>query len=159
MGVEPRRGKLWIDLVNALPWLESRPYLVGTPQLQELLQALERLGFRMVNAELPPGAGDVEKALLVELSQRLKFPESGAGGWASYSDRLWDLKTEKGGAPLAIIIAGLDRLLPSQLHSFLRCVHNLLSMTEAVGLSDDRADLQIEYFFIGVWDVNAGQAT
>jgi len=94
---------------------------------------------------------DVEAALLVELTSKLEFSALGAGSWAAYRDRLWDLQMSENEPPVAVAIVGLDNLVPTRLHDFVRAVHNLLSMTEAVGLSDDRADLQIEYFFIGDW--------
>jgi hypothetical protein len=138
---------------SSLPWLKSKPYLVAPTKVDELTQSLEGLGFRLISAKLPSGVSDVEETLLVELTRELKFAASGAGSWAAYNDRLWDLQVGEDDTPVAILISGLDRLIFSDLHSLLRCIHNLLSMTEAVGLSDGRADLQIEYFFVGSWDV------
>ena len=41
-----------------------------------------------------------------------------------------------------MVIDGFDLLKQESRHTFVRCIHNLLSMTEAVGLADDRADLR-----------------
>ncbi|MFC0437069.1 hypothetical protein [Kutzneria buriramensis] len=106
-------------------------------------------GFRVVEAEVSPNPEDVESALLVELTRKLGFSELGVGGWAAFGDRLWDLLTAKAEPPVAIVVAGLT---PGRLHAFVRRVHNVLSLTEAVGLSDDRADRQVEYFFLADWE-------
>ena len=79
------------------------------------------------------------------------FSDVGAGSWAAFNDRLWDLLTADDELPVALFIGGLDQLLPHELHSLVRCIHNLLSMTEGVGLTDVSADLQVEYFFVGTW--------
>jgi hypothetical protein len=142
-----------------MPWLESKPFLVDISRTEVLVETLSGLGFRVVRASLPAASQDVEEELLIELSRKLDFSELGAGSWAAYSDRLWDLQMLEDVAPVAVVIEGLDVLLRSNLHSLLRCVHNLLSMTEAVGLSDDRADLQMEYFFTGVWQFNVESAS
>jgi hypothetical protein len=147
----PRAPRLWADLVANLPWLKSKPFLVEGGDEKLLVETVVGLGFRMVSVDLPGDARNPEEELLVRLTESLDFSELGAGSWAAYSDRLWDLQMSDGEPPVAIIIRGLDHLLRSDVHSFVRCVHNLLSMTEAVGLSDARADLQIEYFFVGVW--------
>jgi hypothetical protein len=152
----PKAPKLWIDLATNLPWLRSRPFLVDSPNAELLVEAVSRLGFRVVQMKFPKDTENPEEALLVELSRKLEFSESGAGSWASYSDRLWDLQMSDDEPPLAVVIGGLDELLRLDVHGFVRCVHNLLSMTEAVGLSDARADLQIEYFFTGAWTVSSG---
>jgi hypothetical protein len=151
-------SKLWIDLVARMPWLESKPYLVDIRRTEVLVEILSELGFRVVRASLPAATQDVEEELLIELSRKLDFSELGAGSWAAYSDRLWDLQMLEDVAPVAVVVEGLDVLLRSDVHSLLRCAHNLLSMTEAVGLSDDSADLQIEYFFTGVWQFNVESA-
>lgn len=147
----PKRPKLWIDLVANMPWLLSRPFLVDSSRVESLARLLPAMGFRVVHATFPQDATSSEEALLVELSRKLGFSSLGAGSWAAYSDRLWDLQISDDEIPVAVVIDGLDVLLRSDVHAFLRCVHNLLSMTEAVGLSDERADLQIEYFFAGSW--------
>ncbi|WP_377273442.1 hypothetical protein [Peterkaempfera sp. SMS 1(5)a] len=143
--------RLWIDLASELPWLWPRPYLVESPLENSLVDRVAVMGFRVVQVKFPQNVSNSEEALLIELSNRLDFSEIGAGSWAAYSDRLWDLQMSEDEPPLAVIIGGLDELLRSDVHSFVRCVHNLLSMTEAVGLADERADLQIEYFFVGSW--------
>ncbi len=148
---KPRTPKPWIDVTAHLPQLESKPFLVAAARAEELAEVLPGLGFRLVRVELPHGVADPEETLLVELTRALEFSPLGAGSWAAYSDRLWDLQTEAEEMPVAILISGLDRLVRSNIHGLLRCVHNLLSMTEAVGLSDPGADLQVEYFFIGAW--------
>ncbi|WP_131803563.1 MULTISPECIES: hypothetical protein [Pseudofrankia] len=147
----PKAPKLWVDMVANLPWLRSKPFFVDGHDEKILVETVVRLGFRLVYVDLPRDAGNPEEELLKELTKRLHFSELGAGSWAAYSDRIWDLQMSGDEAPVAIVIRGLDHLLRSDVHSFVRCVHNLLSMTEAVGLSDSRADLQIEYFFVGSW--------
>lgn len=147
----PKSPKLWVDLVANLPWLKSKPFLVDDSDEKTLVETIVGLGFRAVFVDLPRDVGNPEEKLLEELTRVLDFSDLGAGSWAAYSDRLWDLQMSDDEAPLAIVIRGLGHLLRSDVHSFVRCVHNLLSMTEAVGLSDSRADLQIEYFFVGAW--------
>ncbi|MFE2865811.1 hypothetical protein [Embleya sp. NPDC059259] len=147
----PKRPKLWIDIVTGLPWLKSKPFLVENSREQELIEFLARKEFRLARVALPPGSDNPEECLLVGLTRELDFSELGAGSWAAYSDRLWDLQMSDEAAPVAVVVDGLDSLLRSDVHALVRCIHNLLSMTETVGLSDSRADLQIEYFFTGAW--------
>ncbi|MGC5012809.1 hypothetical protein ACLQ2R_18755 [Streptosporangium sp. DT93] len=153
----PKASKLWVDVVGRISWLRSRPFLVDVSKVGALVGDLSESGFRVVRVDFPRGAADSEEALLIELSGRLGFSESGAGNWAAYKDRLRDLKTAESEPPLAVLIEGLDALLQSDVQRFVRCVHNLLSMTEAVGLSDTKANLQIEYFFTGSWAMNSAR--
>ena len=144
------RSGLWIDLERKMSWLSTKPYLIDPQDSDATSRTLEENGFRVVSAQAPD-SGVLEEARLVELTEKLGFVEDGAGSWAAFNDRLWDLLTSQDEMPVAIVIEDADRLLRAELHSFVRCVHKLLSMTEAVGLSDDRANLQVEYFFVGDW--------
>jgi hypothetical protein len=144
-------SRVWVDPAEGLSWLGSRPYFVSRENVAELSESVVARGFRVVEVDVSPDVDDVESALLVELSAKLGFVAAGAGSWAAYSDRLWDLQMSQDELPVAVLLGGLGELVPGRLHAFARCVHNLLSLTEAVGLADDRADLQIEYFFIGDW--------
>jgi hypothetical protein len=135
-------------------WLTTAPYLLETGDLDATLRGLGELGFWVVRAEAPE-RGNLEEGLLVELSARLGFSPLGAGSWAAFNDRLWDLLTARGEPPVAVVIEGADRLLRRSLHTFVRCVHNLLSLTEGVGLSDKHAQRQVEYFFVGEWGGDA----
>ncbi|GAA0256447.1 hypothetical protein GCM10010492_66720 [Saccharothrix mutabilis subsp. mutabilis] len=149
---EPHSPRSWVDLVVEFPQLKSRPYLVERQNLDSLTEVLKRHKFRLVIANPSlAGADNKEESLLKELTLKLGFSEPGAGSWAAFSDRLWDLQNDRSASPVAVIVENLDQLLHSDLHSFLRCVHNLLSMTEGVGLADPRNDLQVEYFFVGSW--------
>lgn len=114
---------------------------------ESIARAVAELGFRVVRVALPTDMANAEEGVLVRLTAALAFPDQGAGSWAAFNDRLWDLLTAEDEPPVAIFLAGLDRLLPGDLHGFVRIVHNLLSMTEGVGLADSAADLQVEYFF------------
>ncbi|MGC5012808.1 hypothetical protein ACLQ2R_18750 [Streptosporangium sp. DT93] len=147
----PKASKLWVDVVGRISWLRSRPFLVDVSKVGALVGDLSESGFRVVRVDFPRGAADSEEALLIELSGRLGFSESGAGSWAAYNDRLWDLQTAESEPPLAVLIEGLDALLQSDVQRFVRCVHNLLSMTEAADPADAETGLQIEYFFTGRW--------
>jgi hypothetical protein len=140
----------WIDVEENLPWLTTEPYLLHSKDLDASLAILSDLGFRVVSAQAP-GDGDLERSLLIELSACLDFTSLGAGSWAAFADRLWDLLTEAWSPPVAVVIKGTDRMLSMDLHAFVRCVHNLVSLTERVGLSDDRAQRQVVYFFVGDW--------
>lgn len=141
---------LWIDVEKHLPWIPTEPYLLDVDNLPATLRALTELGFRVVRANTPDHR-DLEDALLVELTSQLGFNALGADSWAAFNDRLWDLQHEPGEPPVAIVIEGFDRVLHRSLHTFTRCIHNLVSMTESVGLADPRNDRQIEYFFAGTW--------
>jgi hypothetical protein len=133
-----------------MPWLPKPPYLIESSDLAATEVRLAALGFRTIATDAPVD-GDAADQLLIDLTARLGFNPAGAGNWAAFNDRLWDLLHAEGEPPVAIVIRGSDRLKDHDLHTFVRCVHNLLSMTEAVGLSDDRADLQVVYFFVGAW--------
>ncbi|MEI8413109.1 MULTISPECIES: hypothetical protein [unclassified Kribbella] len=141
---------MWIDLEANLPWLTAEPYLLERDDLEKTLDGLAGLGFRVVRVRAPE-RGDLEEGLLIELSGRLGFSGVGAGSWAAFSDRLWDLLTAPEEPPVAVVIELFDRILQQSLHTFVRCIHNLVSMTEGVGLSDEGADLQVAYFFVGDW--------
>ncbi|WP_327637819.1 hypothetical protein OHB24_05290 [Kribbella sp. NBC_00482] len=140
----------WVDVEARLPWLTTEPYLLETDDLGRTLTSLEELGFRVVRVQAPQ-EGDLESGLLVELSEGLGFTGLGAGSWAAFADRLWDLLTDGWHPPVAVIVEDADRLLAKDLHTFVRCVHKLVSLTEGVGFSDDRAQRQVVYFFIGHW--------
>lgn len=145
-----RESAVWIDLEANLPWLTTEPYLLEREDLEATLGGLGELGFRVVRAQAPE-QGDLEEGLLIELSGRLAFSGVGAGSWAAFSDRLWDLLTAPEEPPVAVVIERFDRILQQSLHTFVRCIHNLVFITEGVGLSDERADLQVAYFFVGDW--------
>lgn len=145
----PRRP--WIDAQAVLPWLRQRPYLVGGNRAGELRKGLQSADFAVVEASLQDGEKDPERAFLQELTYRLGFDELGAGSWGAFNDRLWDFLTSDESTPFAVMIVGMDALAKSDIYHFLRCVHNLLSLTEGAGLSNSAANRQIEYFFIGEW--------
>jgi hypothetical protein len=125
--------------------------LVNPNNAHELCERLSRAGFMVVAASLPSRTEDPERAFLLELTQRLEFDELGAGNWDAFNDRLWDFLTGSESRPYAVVIEGLDVLSRFSTYHFLRCVHNLLSLTEGAGLSDSVANRQIEYFFVGEW--------
>ncbi|MGW7680172.1 hypothetical protein ACWGID_05495 [Kribbella sp. NPDC054772] len=147
---KPREWADWVGVEEKLPWLKPEPYLLETADLEASLTVLGDLGFRIVSAQAPE-KGDLERKLLIELSKCLGFTSLGAGSWAAFADRMWDLLTEAWSPPLAVVIQGFDRVLSTDLRAFVRCVHNLVSLTERVGLSDDRAQRQVVYFFVGNW--------
>ncbi|MEU4293980.1 hypothetical protein AB0E63_37665 [Kribbella sp. NPDC026596] len=146
-----REPRVWADLEARMGWLPKEPYLLESGDLKATLRELDALGFRVVRTRAPE-EGNLEEALLIELTERLGFAAGGAGSWAAFEDRLWDLQHAPGEPPIAVVIDGFDRFMRRSVHTFVRCIHNLVSMTEAVGLSDERADLQIEYFFVGDWN-------
>ena len=150
----------WLDVVSELTILRSRPYLIEVDESGLVVETLRSMGFRVVEVHWPPSALDAEQSLLIELTRRLGFSELGAGSWAAFNDRLWDLQMyDKGEPPIALMIHGLDRLLMRDVQSFVGSIHRLLSMTESVELDDQRNDLQIEYFFVGGWrEVAEGRA-
>lgn len=150
--VDPRKpDRPWLDVGVAVPWLRQRPYLVSPRSVVELRAHLSRAGFTVVEASAPDSTEDPERAFLTELTQRLGFDELGAGNWAAFNDRLWDFLTGAESTPYAVVIEGLDVLARFSTYHFLRCVHNLLSLTEGAGLADPVANRQIEYFFVGEW--------
>lgn len=110
---------------------------------------LQAIGFLVVDAALPVGAENVEQTFLAELARQLEFDELAGTNWAAFNDRLWDFVAEDSTA-VGVMITGLDSLR-SDTYTLLRCVHNLLSLTEGPGLTDGVADRQIEYFFVGRW--------
>lgn len=150
--VDPRTPERpWLDVGAAVPWLPQKPYLVSPSSASELRERLFRAGFVVVDASLPESAEDPERAFLKALTQGLGFDELGAGNWAAFNDRLWDFLTGEESTPHAVVIGGLDALARFSTYHFLRCVHNLLSLTEGAALADITANRQIEYFFVGKW--------
>jgi hypothetical protein len=124
---------------------------VGLGGASKLRERLSQAGFVVVHATFSGGVDDPERAFLRELTKRLGFDELGAGHWGAFNDRLWDFLTGLESSPYAVVIEGLDALSQVSTYHFLRCVHNLLSLTEGAGLSDSVANRQIEYFFVGEW--------
>jgi hypothetical protein len=149
----PGQPRLWIDVESSMDWLPPEPYLIETAHLSPTIEKLEASGFRVVRIGLGEVGQDIEEKMLIDLSRKLGFSLLGAGSWAAFNDRLWDLLTAEDEPPVAIVIEGFSRLLEANVHAFVRCVHNLLSMTEGVGLADVRAGLQVEYFFVGEWKI------
>lgn len=142
----------WLDVVSELTMLRSRPYMIEVDESALVVEALQSMGFRVVEVHWSPSVLDAEQSLLIELTRRLGFSELGAGNWAAFNDRLWDLqKYGKDEPPVALMIYGLDRLLACDIQSFVGSIYRLLSLTESVELDDQRNDLQIEYFFVGGW--------
>lgn len=143
--------KLWIDVTGGLPWLMLRPYLVEYNQVAEVRTALSAMGFDVVEATIAAGADDPERALLVQLTRKLRLNELGVGTWAAFGDRLWDFLKSENATAVAVVIIGLDDLVRSNIYNFIRCIHNLLSITQGLGISDSAASRQLEYFFVGHW--------
>lgn len=140
----------WVDVEEQLPWLTTEPYLLQVDDLNRTVASLDACGFQLVSVQMPED-GDLETKLLIELSKQLGFALVGSGSWAEFSDRLWDLLSASWNPPIAVMLHGSDQLLANNLHVFLRCLHNLLSLTEAVGLSHSEAQRQVVYFFVGSW--------
>lgn len=144
--------RAWIDVMGGLPWLKPRPYLIAEERLAELRAKLPEMGFSVVEISCENSPDNPERTFLTELTRGLRLSDIGAGNWDTFNDRLWDFLRIQGGEPVALVILDLDSLLRSDVHSFVRCVHNLLSLTEGAGLADSAADRQIEYFFVGRWE-------
>ncbi|GGS18507.1 hypothetical protein GCM10010171_08800 [Actinokineospora fastidiosa] len=142
---------MWLDVGLELPWLRPRPYFVDRRREAELTATVARMGFKVIEADVRADPETVEEDLLVELTRLLEFNELGAGSWAAFEDRLWDLLCEHDKPGVAVIIRGLDGLVGVDLYRLVRCVHKLVSMTEGVGLADAAASRQVEYFFVGEW--------
>ncbi|MEV6269583.1 hypothetical protein AB0L64_20610 [Kribbella sp. NPDC051936] len=141
----------WLDVEAAVPWLRQEPYLVNPSSASELRERLFRAGFVVVDVSLAESPEDPEGAFLEALTRGLGFDELGAGSWAAFNDRLWDFLTGEESTPHAVVIEGLDALARFSTYHFLRCVHNLLSLTEGAALADVTANRQIECFFVGEW--------
>jgi hypothetical protein len=109
------------------------------------------MGFAVVEVSFTEGAKAPERSFLVELTRQLGLDGIDTGSWAAFNDRLWDFLRSEESTPVAVVITGLDGLAGSDIYSFIRCVHNLLSLTEGAGLSGGAAGRQVEYFFIGRW--------
>jgi hypothetical protein len=91
----------------------------------------------------------LEAGLLVELSRNLGITAHGAGSLAAFSVRLWDLLTEEWYPSVSVVVERAARLLANDLQAFVRCVLNLVSLSELVGLADRRAQRQVVFFFVG----------
>jgi hypothetical protein len=148
---QPDLSRPWLDVSAALPKLARRPYLVATSRTDELIAALAGIGFRVVSVSGEVESSDFADDLLTKLTRILGFSEAGAGSWAAFNDRFWDLLTSPDPQPVALVVHGLDSLVHRDVHALLLCVHNLLSMTEGVGLEDASASRQVEHFFVGDW--------
>lgn len=148
---KPDLSRPWIDVSAALPGLARRPYLITAGRTEELIASLTGTGFRVVSVSGDVESSDFADDLLTKLTRVLGFSEVGAGSWAAFNDRLWDLLTAPDPQPVAVVIHGLDPLVHRDVHTLLLCVHNLLSMTEGAGLEDASASRQVEYFFVGDW--------
>lgn len=141
----------WVDVELLIDGLPKEPYLVAQSEFESISSKLKGAGFQVFGVDIQDVGPAIEEDLLVDLSAELGFSMLGAGSWAAFNDRLWDLLTAEEKTPVAIFIRNSDKIRDANLHTFVRCVHNLVSMTESVGLSDAVADRQVAYFFTGEW--------
>jgi hypothetical protein len=143
----------WIDVHTAARWLKQRPYLIESGLAIDLRASLQNAGFMVVDVILEGHSDDPEGEFLKGLTRELGFRGPGAGSWAAFNDRLWDFLAGADSTPYAVVITGIDGLAERSTYHFVRCIHNLLSLTEGAGLTDSAANRQIEYFFVGDWRV------
>lgn len=135
----------WISVREVLPWLPLPPHFVTPTDVSRLRSGLRDAGFKVFEADAERCTD--ERSLLVALGDALPFPDYYGANWAAFDDCISDLVREDAG-PTALVVVGLDALLRSNLHAFVRSVHLLLDVVtdvERIG----SAGFQFEVFLVG----------
>ncbi|WP_200825919.1 hypothetical protein [Kibdelosporangium aridum] len=141
--------KPWIQLADIFPWLPLRPYFLDDEKEAELLAGLRSSGFMIIDVQCNFELDDAEREFLSALSPKFGFDHCRVDAWSAFSVRIDEMLKAVDESPVAVVIQGLDELVRRDMHTFVRCVSNLISTTENLGYLDWRASRQVEYFFIG----------
>jgi hypothetical protein len=140
----------WIAAQEAVPWLSLPPYFVAESQRSRLRDALHEAGFEVFEADAK--SSSTERQLLLSVGDALAFPDYYGANWAAFDDCLGDLLRADAGS-VALVIVGIDTLMRSDPHAFVRCVHLLLDAVAEVERA--AAGFQFEVFFVGEFTVSS----
>jgi hypothetical protein len=135
----------WISIREVLSWLPQAPSFVSSADVPRLRAGLRDAGFKLFEADVELCTD--ERSLLVALGDALPFADYYGANWAAFEDCISDLLREAAG-PTALLVVGVDDLLRSNLHAFVRSVHLLLDVVADVERISP-AGFQFEVFFVG----------
>jgi len=126
----------WIAL-PASPTLEERsePYLVRVSEGANLRQYLASAGASVVDIDIGDSRNLVD--VLGSLKEVLHFPSWCGSGWDSVHDAFSELRSAWP-LPLAIIVAGLPRLMVERQHLALNTVLGLSRLCEEFSIAGDQ---------------------
>lgn len=142
----------WIAVRELIPWLPPPPYLLAPRDLPRLRSELREHGFKVFEADA--NACRDERSLLTALGDALPFPDYYGANWAAFDDCVGDMLRENAG-PTAVVVVGVDALLTSDVHAFVRSVHLLSDVvTDVERAASD--GFQFEIFFVGDFERETG---
>jgi hypothetical protein len=141
---------IWISVREVAPWLPQAPYFVTESQRSGLRNALRQAGFEIFEADA--NASSTERELLRSVGDALAFPDYYGANWAAFEDCLGDLLRSDVGR-VGLVLVGVDNLMRSDPHAFVRCVHFLLDAVAEVERAS--AAFQFEVFFVGDFTVES----
>jgi hypothetical protein len=135
----------WVPVREVIPWLPQAPYFVGRAEVAPLRSALRGAGFDVFDADASSSTS--ERQLLLTLGDALAFPDYYGANWAAFEDCLGDIIRAGPGA-VAVLVIGLDTLMRSEVHAFVRCVHFLEESVKGVERAASGV-FQFEVFYAG----------
>jgi hypothetical protein len=136
----------WTPLGRLLSWLPLPPYLLEEQMLTSARDELRGVGFEV--AEVDASEARDERDLLTLVGGALNFPDYFSPNWDAFDDCVGDMMRE-GAAPTALLISGADRLLATSPYEFVRTVHLLYTVVEAI--ERDAGVFRLEVLLLGRW--------
>ncbi|NYI41874.1 barstar family protein [Demequina lutea] len=137
----------WIAMPGS-PTLEekSEPYLVRASESGHLRQFLSSAGASVVDVDLGDSTSLVD--VVGVLREGLEFPSWCGSGWDAVHDAFPELRAAWP-LPLAIVVAGLPKLMAAKPHLALNTVLGLSRLCEEFSIAGD----QVLVFYVGDrWD-------
>lgn len=138
-----------IAVREVVPWLPLPPYLIRPVDVDRLRDKLRDAGFKVFIADAETCVD--ERALLLAIGDALGFPDYYGANWAAFEDSLGDLMRD-GAGYVALVVIGVETLMRSDLHAFVRSVHLLLDAVAEVERAQP-VNFQFEVFLVGEFAV------
>jgi RNAse (barnase) inhibitor barstar len=139
-------GPGWLPLRRLLSWLPLPPYLLDEQVLASARDELRAVGFEI--AEVDASEVRDERDLLTLIGAVLNFPDYYRPNWDALDDCIGDLMRE-GAPPTAVLVTGAEHLLTASPYDFVRAVHMLYTVVEAI--ERDAGAFRLEVLFLGRW--------
>ena len=136
----------WTPLRSLVPWLPLPPYLFDEEQLPNIRHELREVGFEV--AEVDASSIRNERDLLAALGSALNFPDYYRPNWDAFDDCVGDLMRDES-APVALVVVGAHALLAASPYDFVRALHLLYTVVEAV--ERDAGAFRLEVLLPGDW--------
>ncbi|WP_371615856.1 barstar family protein [Streptomyces sp. NBC_00454] len=145
----------WEDLPMSKFDVGDRPYLISEAECRKVLDGLAGAGVSILEADASGVLS--EDDFLVLLGRVYGFPEYYGENWDAFLDCFADV-VEADSAPIVLVISGLSSFFESDFRSFLRCLHELESVTESIPLFRSVIPRKVVNLYPGHWPVPAPSA-